>query len=207
MPCIEKRTICQDTLLEALCFDLQLEEPYRILYKFLLFFNVADNKQMRNTSASYMYYLSAPAASDEGTEKILRAGGTTESASGADPVNGCTRSREPEEQTHDRKLYKSTTSRDNERIDKMVHGRRSDSRGSWKVWWPREALRMNPRLSPTLTEGHRHLMTARYFERHLTSPGKELRAASNSVAAVRNSLRGVENTRSTRSTRFIYRQI
>ncbi|OJJ99212.1 hypothetical protein ASPACDRAFT_79123 [Aspergillus aculeatus ATCC 16872] len=179
----------EDTLLEALCFDLQLEEPYRILYEFLLFFNVADNKQMRNASWAFVndsmftvlclqftarniaaaalyaaakhcdvgfeddelgrpwweqidvdihevrrtvtrmaqlyehnalqrntYYLSAPTASDEGTEKtrIPRAGGTTESAPGTDPVNGRKRSREPEEQTHDRTLHESTTSRDHE---------------------------------------------------------------------------------------------
>ncbi|RAH87459.1 hypothetical protein BO86DRAFT_414575 [Aspergillus japonicus CBS 114.51] len=167
----------EDTLLEALCFDLQLEEPYRILYEFLLFFGVADNKQMRNASWAFFtarniaaaalyaaakhcdvgfeddelgrpwweqidvdinevrrtvtrmaqlyennalqrntYYLSAPTASDEGTEKtrIPRAGGTTEPAPGADPVNGRKRSREPEEQTHDRNLHESTTLRDHE---------------------------------------------------------------------------------------------
>jgi protein BUR2 len=44
----------EDLLLEALCFDLQLEQPYRILFDFLQYYGVADNKVLRNTSWAFL---------------------------------------------------------------------------------------------------------------------------------------------------------
>ena len=44
----------EDLLLEALCFDIQLEQPYRILYEFLCFFGVSENKPMRNASWAFV---------------------------------------------------------------------------------------------------------------------------------------------------------
>ncbi|KAL4915287.1 cyclin-like protein [Aspergillus aurantiobrunneus] len=44
----------EDILLEALCFDLQLEQPYRILYDFICFFGVNDNKHIRNSSWAFL---------------------------------------------------------------------------------------------------------------------------------------------------------
>lgn len=44
----------EDILLEALCFDLQLEQPYRILYDFICFFRVNDNKHIRNSSWAFL---------------------------------------------------------------------------------------------------------------------------------------------------------
>ncbi|KAL1986242.1 hypothetical protein VTN96DRAFT_6757 [Rasamsonia emersonii] len=44
----------EDLLLEALCFDLQLEQPYRILYEFICFFGVNDNKPLRNAAWAFV---------------------------------------------------------------------------------------------------------------------------------------------------------
>lgn len=44
----------EDLLLEALCFDLQLEQPYRILFDFLCYFGVQDNKSLRNASWAFL---------------------------------------------------------------------------------------------------------------------------------------------------------
>lgn len=44
----------EDLLLEALCFDLQLEQPYRILYEFICFFGVNENKHLRNASWAFV---------------------------------------------------------------------------------------------------------------------------------------------------------
>lgn len=44
----------EDLLLEALCFDLQLEQPYRILLDFLRHYAVQENKQLRNTSWAFL---------------------------------------------------------------------------------------------------------------------------------------------------------
>lgn len=44
----------EDVLLEALCFDLQLEQPYRILYEFICFFGVAEHKALRNTAWAFV---------------------------------------------------------------------------------------------------------------------------------------------------------
>lgn len=44
----------EDLLLEALCFDLQLEPPYRILLDFLRYYDVQENKQLRNTSWAFL---------------------------------------------------------------------------------------------------------------------------------------------------------
>src|SRR5271163_1932663 len=44
----------EDLLLEALCFDLELEQPYRILFDFLCYYGVQDNKNLRNVSWSWI---------------------------------------------------------------------------------------------------------------------------------------------------------
>ena len=44
----------EDLLLEALCFDLQLEQPYRFLYDFLVYYNVQDNKILRNAAWAFI---------------------------------------------------------------------------------------------------------------------------------------------------------
>ncbi|GIK01447.1 hypothetical protein Aspvir_005483 [Aspergillus viridinutans] len=44
----------EDLLLEALCFDLQLEQPYRILYDFICFFGVNENKPLRNAAWAFV---------------------------------------------------------------------------------------------------------------------------------------------------------
>lgn len=44
----------EDLLLEALCFDLQIEQPYRILYDFLCYYKVQENKHLRNTSWAFL---------------------------------------------------------------------------------------------------------------------------------------------------------
>ncbi|WEW55040.1 hypothetical protein PRK78_000468 [Emydomyces testavorans] len=44
----------EDLLLEALCFDLQLEQPYRLLYDFLYFFHQHDNKSLRNSAWAFI---------------------------------------------------------------------------------------------------------------------------------------------------------
>ncbi|KAL2854362.1 hypothetical protein BJY01DRAFT_231941 [Aspergillus pseudoustus] len=44
----------EDLLLEALCFDLQLEQPYRVLYDFLLYFRVNEDKNIRNAAWAFI---------------------------------------------------------------------------------------------------------------------------------------------------------
>ncbi|KAF7134014.1 hypothetical protein CNMCM5793_005594 [Aspergillus hiratsukae] len=44
----------EDLLLEALCFDLQLEQPYRILYDFICFFGANENKPLRNAAWAFV---------------------------------------------------------------------------------------------------------------------------------------------------------
>jgi protein BUR2 len=44
----------EDLLLEALCFDLQLEHPYRILFDILCYYNVQDNKRLRNAAWAFV---------------------------------------------------------------------------------------------------------------------------------------------------------
>ncbi|KKK16319.1 hypothetical protein ARAM_001784 [Aspergillus rambellii] len=44
----------EDLLLEALCFDLQLEQPYRILYDFICFFGVNESKPLRNAAWAFV---------------------------------------------------------------------------------------------------------------------------------------------------------
>ncbi|PYH98315.1 cyclin-like protein [Aspergillus ellipticus CBS 707.79] len=44
----------EDVLLEALCFDLQLEQPYRILYDFICFLNMQDDKPLRNAAWAFV---------------------------------------------------------------------------------------------------------------------------------------------------------
>jgi protein BUR2 len=44
----------EDLLLEALCFDLQLEQPYRTLFEFLCYYGVQNDKNLRNVSWAYL---------------------------------------------------------------------------------------------------------------------------------------------------------
>ncbi|KAA8646113.1 hypothetical protein EYZ11_005516 [Aspergillus tanneri] len=44
----------EDLVLEAVCFDLQLEQPYRILFDFLCFFGVNENKPVRNAAWAFV---------------------------------------------------------------------------------------------------------------------------------------------------------
>ncbi|KAL9113704.1 MAG: hypothetical protein Q9227_002149 [Pyrenula ochraceoflavens] len=44
----------EDLLLEALCFDLQLEQPYRILFDFLCYYGTQDNKRLRNAAWAFV---------------------------------------------------------------------------------------------------------------------------------------------------------
>ena len=51
-----KDTILQyeDLLLEANCFDLSLEPPYKTLFEFLLFFGEENNKRLRNAAWAFV---------------------------------------------------------------------------------------------------------------------------------------------------------
>lgn len=44
----------ESTLLEALCFDLQVEQPHRLLFDFLCFFRMDDNKLLRNAAWAFI---------------------------------------------------------------------------------------------------------------------------------------------------------
>ena len=44
----------EDLLLEALCFDLSLESPYKTLYSLLLHFHVEDNQSLRNAAWAFV---------------------------------------------------------------------------------------------------------------------------------------------------------
>ena len=44
----------EDLLLEALCFDLQLEQPYQVLLDFLRYYDVQTNRQLRNQSWAFV---------------------------------------------------------------------------------------------------------------------------------------------------------
>ncbi|KAI9730807.1 MAG: hypothetical protein M1834_005525 [Cirrosporium novae-zelandiae] len=44
----------EDTLLEALCFDLMVESPYAILYDLILKFGVSHNKTLRNAAWAFV---------------------------------------------------------------------------------------------------------------------------------------------------------
>lgn len=44
----------EDLLLEALCFDLQLEQPHRILLDLMRFHDIQENKQLRNASWAFV---------------------------------------------------------------------------------------------------------------------------------------------------------
>lgn len=44
----------EDLLLEALCFDLQLEQPYQFLFDFLCYYNVQENKLLRNAAWAFV---------------------------------------------------------------------------------------------------------------------------------------------------------
>ena len=44
----------EDVLLEALCFDLTLEPPYKILFEYLTFFGESDNRRLRNSAWAFI---------------------------------------------------------------------------------------------------------------------------------------------------------
>ena len=44
----------EDHLLEALCFDLQTEQPYRFLFDILCHYHVQDNKPLRNAAWAFV---------------------------------------------------------------------------------------------------------------------------------------------------------
>lgn len=44
----------EDRLLESLCFDLQLDQPYRILFDFMCYYNIQDNKRLRNAAWAFL---------------------------------------------------------------------------------------------------------------------------------------------------------
>lgn len=44
----------ESVLLEYLCFDLQLDSPYRIVWEYTLFLNVPDNKPLRNAAQAFL---------------------------------------------------------------------------------------------------------------------------------------------------------
>ncbi|KAI1923599.1 hypothetical protein LOZ12_000058 [Ophidiomyces ophidiicola] len=44
----------EDLLLEALCFDLQYEQPYRLLYDFLCYFKKQNDKPLRNSAWAFV---------------------------------------------------------------------------------------------------------------------------------------------------------
>ena len=44
----------EDLLLEAICFDLSLEPPYKTLFEFLLFFGEENNKRLRNAAWAFV---------------------------------------------------------------------------------------------------------------------------------------------------------
>lgn len=44
----------EDLLLEALCFDLQLQHPYRVLFDILCYYHVQDNKRLRNAAWAFV---------------------------------------------------------------------------------------------------------------------------------------------------------
>ncbi|KAL8799812.1 MAG: hypothetical protein Q9182_005607 [Xanthomendoza sp. 2 TL-2023] len=44
----------EDVLLEALCFDLTLEPPYKILFEYLNYFGESDNRRLRNAAWAFI---------------------------------------------------------------------------------------------------------------------------------------------------------
>ncbi|KAI9673171.1 MAG: hypothetical protein M1817_003033 [Caeruleum heppii] len=44
----------EDVLLEAICFDLSLEPPYKVLFSYLNFFGEQDNKKLRNAGWAFL---------------------------------------------------------------------------------------------------------------------------------------------------------
>ncbi|KAL8682110.1 MAG: hypothetical protein Q9186_001815 [Xanthomendoza sp. 1 TL-2023] len=44
----------EDVLLEALCFDLALEPPYKILFEYLNYFGESDNRRLRNAAWAFI---------------------------------------------------------------------------------------------------------------------------------------------------------
>ncbi len=44
----------EDVMLEAICFDLSLEPPYKALFEFLLFFGEENNKRLRNAAWAFL---------------------------------------------------------------------------------------------------------------------------------------------------------
>lgn len=44
----------EDVLLESLCFDLNVESPYKIMYDMLRYYGVEHNKKLRNSSWAFL---------------------------------------------------------------------------------------------------------------------------------------------------------
>lgn len=44
----------EDQLLEAICFDLTLELPYKVLFEFLVYFEVESDKRVRNSAWAFL---------------------------------------------------------------------------------------------------------------------------------------------------------
>ena len=44
----------EDVMLEAICFDLSLEPPYKALFEFLVFFGEENNKKLRNAAWAFL---------------------------------------------------------------------------------------------------------------------------------------------------------
>lgn len=44
----------EDVLLEALCFDLTLEPPYKVLFEYLNYFGEKDNRRLRNSAWAFI---------------------------------------------------------------------------------------------------------------------------------------------------------
>ncbi|KAL9598380.1 MAG: hypothetical protein Q9219_004542 [cf. Caloplaca sp. 3 TL-2023] len=44
----------EDVLLEALCFDLTLEPPYKVLYEYLTYFGEGGNRRLRNSAWAFI---------------------------------------------------------------------------------------------------------------------------------------------------------
>ncbi|KAI4227530.1 MAG: hypothetical protein L6R40_008200 [Gallowayella cf. fulva] len=44
----------EDVLLEALCFDLTLEPPYKVLFEYLNYFGEGDNRRLRNSAWAFI---------------------------------------------------------------------------------------------------------------------------------------------------------
>ena len=44
----------EDVLLESLCFDLNVESPFKIMYDMMRYFGVEHNKKLRNSAWAFL---------------------------------------------------------------------------------------------------------------------------------------------------------